>query len=128
MRSNDKPQTLDTGNETSRPDEPAVFVYATFPSREEALILGRAMVEARVAGCINVLPAMTSVYVWEGKTETAEEAVLIAKLPAAGAEAAIAFIKARHAYETPAILVLPVIAGFRPYLDWLTAGVDVRVD
>lgn len=124
MISNNKPQATDTPKPAPRPDEPAVFVYATLPSRDEALTLGRAMVEARVAGCINVLPAMTSIYVWEGNTEMADEAVLIAKLPAAGADAAIEFIKARHSYQTPAILVLPIVAGFKPYLDWLAAGVD----
>ncbi|MGQ0456632.1 MAG: divalent-cation tolerance protein CutA [Hyphomicrobium sp.] len=102
-----------------------VVLYATFPDREAALAVGRALVEGRLAGCVNVLPAMTSVYVWKGRTETSDEAVLLAKLPAAGATAAIAFIAKRHSYDTPAILALPVTAGFQPYLDWLAAGVDV---
>ena len=124
MAADDKPRALEKANAcTSAPA--AVLVYATFPSREEALDVGRRMVEARVAGCVNVIPGMTSAYVWEGRTEMADEAVLIAKLPVAAAEAAVAFIAAHHSYETPAILVLPVIAGAASYLAWLASGVDV---
>ncbi|MFN0218052.1 MAG: divalent-cation tolerance protein CutA [Hyphomicrobium sp.] len=134
-----KPRTLKTGalkprsltkprnTRTAKPT-PAlsiVVVYATFPDRAAALAVGRALVEARLAGCINVLPAMTSVFVWKGRTETADEAVLIAKLPTAGAAAAIAFIAEHHSYDTPAILALPITMGFLPYLEWLAAGVDV---
>lgn len=133
MAKNNKPrQSKSTGKALRHTRTPArapapstVVVYATFPDREAALVVGRALVEARIAGCVNVLPTMTSVYVWKGRTETADEAVLLAKLPAAGAQAAIAFIKMRHSYETPAILALPVAAGFQPYLDWLAEGVDV---
>jgi periplasmic divalent cation tolerance protein len=80
------------------------------------------MVERGIAGCVNVLPGMTSVYVWEGVTETSEEAVLIAKLAAEGADRAVAHILSNHPYETPAVLVLPVAGGSRDYLDWVRGG------
>ncbi len=102
-----------------------VLIYVTFPDYAAALDVGRRMVEGRLAGCINVLPTMTSVYVWNGRTETATESVLLAKLPAVGAERAVAFIKANHTYATPAILVVPVVGGDSAYLDWIAASVDV---
>jgi periplasmic divalent cation tolerance protein len=98
------------------------MIYATFPDRTTALAVGRDMVEQGIAGCVNVLPAMTSVYVWKGETETADEAVMIAKLAAAGAERAVAYICSCHPYETPAVLVLPVEGGSADYLNWLRAG------
>jgi periplasmic divalent cation tolerance protein len=98
------------------------MIYATFPDRAAALAAGRRMVEQGVAGCVNVIPGMTSVYVWKGKTETAEEAVLIAKLGAEGAERAVAHIVAHHTYETPAVLVLPVSGGSADYLAWVRDG------
>ena len=101
-----------------------VLVYATFPGEPEALAAGRQLVEARLAGCINVLPGMTSVYVWQGNTQTAREAVLIAKTRRDLSDAVIAFIRAHHPYELPAILTLPVIAGNPDYLAWLRAGTD----
>ena len=65
---------------------------------------------------------MTSVYVWKGETETAEEAVLIAKLAREGADRAVAYIVANHPYETPAVLVVPVEGGSSDYLSWVIDG------
>lgn len=128
MASNNNPRQHDTQRNIemsgAAPAPPMVVVYATFPTRDDALAVGRAMVEARVAGCVNVIPGMTSIYVWDGKTETADEAVLIAKLPAAGADAAIAFIAGRHRYDTPAVFALPVASALPAYLKWLAGGVD----
>ena len=86
--------------------------------------VGRALVEERLAGCIEILPGVTSIFIWEGKIEEASEAVLIAKTVAGRAEDCIGFIKARHTYDVPAILVLPVIGGSADYLEWLRAGVS----
>jgi len=119
---NDKPLKPDKAASAAAPAVAAVMIYATFPDRESALAVGRAMVEGGIAGCVNVLPGMTSVYVWKGVTETADEAVLIAKLAAEGADRAVDFIRARHSYETPAILVLPVTGGSTEYLSWIRAG------
>lgn len=102
----------------------AVVIYATFPDRAAALSCGQQLVSERLAGCINILDGMTSVYVWEGKTETSQEAVMIAKLPAGGAAKCRARIKELHEYDTPAILVLPVIDGEEGYLAWLEEGTD----
>ena len=110
------------GRETAAADAGYVVVYATFPDEAAALAAGRALVEARLAGCINVLPGMTSVYVWQGRTETAKEAVLIAKTRAGLAGVVVDAIKAGHSYETPAVLVLQVISGNDDYLAWLRSG------
>ena len=95
------------------------MIYATFPDRETALALGRDMVEQGLAGCVNVLPAMTSVYVWKGETETAEEAVMLLKLASEGVGRAVEYVVTHHPYETPAVLVLPVLGGNGDYLAWL---------
>jgi periplasmic divalent cation tolerance protein len=119
---NDKPLEADKGAGVAAPAEAVVMIYATYPDRVAALAAGRAMVEQGIAGCVNVLPGMTSVYVWKGKTETSDEAVLIAKLGAEGAERAVAHILAQHPYETPAVLVLPVSGGNADYLAWVREG------
>jgi len=98
------------------------MIYVTFPDRDAALNIGRQMVEAGLAGCINVLPAVISVYVWKGVTETSDEAVMIAKLAAEAADRAVAYVLANHPYEMPAVLVLPVIGGSADYLAWVRAG------
>lgn len=101
------------------------MIYATFPDRAAALALGRDLVEQGLAGCVNILPAMTSVYVWKGMTETAEEAVMIVKLAAEGSKRAIAHIVANHPYDTPAVLVVPVTGGSAAYLKWI--GSSTRI-
>jgi periplasmic divalent cation tolerance protein len=101
------------------------MIYATFPDRAKALAVGRDLVEQGLAGCVNVLPSMTSVYVWQDATETVEEAVMIVKLAAEGAERAVAYIVANHPYETPAVLVVPVIGGSDAYLSWLRTGTRI---
>lgn len=98
------------------------MIYATFPDPAGALAVGRELVEQGLAGCVNVLPTMTSVYVWEGKTETADEAVMIVKLAAEGAERAVAYILANHPYETPAVLVITIVGGSDDYLSWVRCG------
>ena len=103
----------------------AVILYTTFPTHEEAVNAGRTLVERRLAGCVNVLPAMTSIYVWEGRTEVANEAVLLAKMPGEAFRAAADAVHKLHGYDTPAILALSVTAVNAPYLAWLRAGTDV---
>lgn len=117
-----QPQAKSSGIGALSPDCAAIMVYATFPSAEAALAVGRALIEERLAGCINILLGMTSIYAWEGKIEETSESVLIAKTIAGRAEDCIAFIRARHSYDVPAILVLPIIGGSADYLEWLRAG------
>lgn len=99
--------------------ERAVFVYTTFPSVVEAENAGRALVDARLAACINILPGMISVYRWQGSVERAEEVVMIVKTRASLAAAAMAAVKASHPYDTPALTVLPVETGDDGYLAWI---------
>lgn len=102
----------------------AALLYTTFPNKVAAVAAGRTLVEGRHAGCINILPAMTAIYVWGGQTEVADEVVLIAKVPGAHVASAMAAVRKVHPYQTPAILVLPVIAANGDYIDWLRAGVE----
>ena len=102
MPTNNKPPARDSVEDGIPPAASVAMIYATFPDRQTALALGRSMVEQGLAGCINVFPAMTSVYVWKGATETSEEAVMILKLAGEGVERAVAYILAHHPYETPA--------------------------
>ena len=122
---NNKPLARDSAEEGIPPAASVAMIYATFPDRETALALGRSMVEQGLAGCVNVFPAMTSVYVWKGVTETSDEAVMILKLASEGVERAVAHILAHHPYETPAVLVLPVLGGNEDYLAWVRSGTRV---
>ena len=99
--------------------ERAVLVYTTWPSIVEAERAGREIVEQRLAACVNILPGMVSHYWWQGKVERAEEAVMIVKTRAALAEPVRQAVKALHAYQTPAIMVLPVESVDADYYAWI---------
>ena len=86
----------------------AVFVYITCASLAEAEAIGRALVEERLAACVNVVPGMRSIYRWQGKVETAEETVLIAKTAGTRFAAVEARVKRLHSYTVPCIIALPV--------------------
>ena len=104
--------------------ERAVFVYTTYPSLVEAEQIGTAVLERRLAACVNILPGMISHYWWEGKIERGEEVVMIIKTRARLADAVGAAVKEMHPYDTPAILVLPVEGGEAGYLAWMMAETE----
>jgi len=105
-------------------DERAVFVYTTHPSLVEAERTAKAVLEKRLAACVNILPGMISHYWWQGKIERGEEVVMIIKTRATLADAVGAAVKEMHPYDTPAILVLPVEGGEAGYLAWMMAETE----
>ena len=99
--------------------ERAVFVYTTYPSVVEAERAGRALVERRLAACVNILPGMISHYWWQGAIERAEEVVMIIKTRAGLAEPVRAAVKEMHSYTTPAVLVIPIETVDPDYHAWI---------
>jgi periplasmic divalent cation tolerance protein len=102
---------IETGNEFC-------FVYSTFPDTESALAVGRALVDRKLAACVNVYPPMTSVYVWQGKQEETQEVAAFIKTRRSLVESAVAAARAQHPYTTPCFLVLPISGGNDDYLAW----------
>lgn len=99
-------------------DKP-VLVYATFPSAAEAERIGGALVDRGLAACVNILPGMTSIYVWEGKRQRDTEAAMIVKTRASLADTAIAEARKLHPYANPAFVVLPIDGGSADFLRWI---------
>ena len=96
-----------------------MFVYVTAGDAAEASRIGRAVVEARLAACANVIAGMRSIYWWQGNLTEGEEAVLILKTTEDRLEALMARVKELHSYDCPCIEALPVVAGHQPFLDWV---------
>jgi periplasmic divalent cation tolerance protein len=84
--------------------------------------MARALVDSRLAACVHVT-ALTSVYRWQGSTETAAEWSCQIKTTAARAEEVMEQVKRLHSYQVPEILVVPVIDGSRAYLAWVAESV-----
>ena len=99
----------------------ACFVYITASDEDEAGRIGRALVEARLAAGVNIIPGVRSLYRWRGDVHDDREVALIAKTRAALVEAVVAKVKELHSYECPCIVALPITAGNPDYLDWIEA-------
>jgi len=95
------------------------LVYSTFPTKEEALLAGRRLLEKRLIACANVLPGIHSLYRWEGTVQSADEVVMLAKTTATCMQAAIDEIKANHPYEIPCIVALPIEGGLPAFVQWV---------
>lgn len=96
-----------------------IFAYITAGSKEEACAIGRTLVEEKLAGCVNILDGMTSIYRWNNEIEEAEETVLIAKTRESLFERLVERVRELHSYDVPCIVELSVGRGNRDYLEWL---------
>ena len=93
-------------------------VYVTAGSEQEAAMIGRTLVEEKLAACANILPAR-SIYRWEGKIEDEGEAVMFLKTREELAEKVIARVKELHSYDVPCIVCFPFEKGNIDYLRWI---------
>lgn len=100
-----------------------VVLMCAVSGRDEAEAIASALVEARLAACVQLMP-VDSVYRWEGKTERASEVMLHAKTTRDRLAEAEALIKARHSYALPEIIAVPIVGGSAEYLAWVHAAVS----
>lgn len=102
----------------------ARVVLVTAPDEAVAESLVRRLVEERVVACGNILPGLRSIFRWQGAVEDEREVLVVLKTTVAGAERLIRRVPELHPYDVPEVLVLPVEAGHRPYLEWIAENVS----
>ncbi|HHN8621208.1 TPA: divalent cation tolerance protein CutA [Escherichia fergusonii] len=100
----------------------AVVVLCTAPDEAIARELIARVLAEQLAACSTVIPGVTSFYFWEGKLEEASEVQMIFKTDKSHQQALLDCLKSHHPYQTPELLVLPVIHGETDYLSWLNAS------
>jgi periplasmic divalent cation tolerance protein len=105
-------------------DSEFVFVYSTFPDEAAARGVADALVEAKLAACVNIHGPMTSVYEWQGKREAEKEFAAFIKTRRALSEKAIAAARPLHPYTVPCFLVLTIDGGNEDYLAWARSQVE----
>ncbi len=96
-------------------------VFVTAPSAEVGAGLARALVEARLAACVNVIPGLRSIYRWDGDIQDDEEVLLVIKTRADRLESLATKVDELHPYDVPEVLALPAVGGSPSYLDWVRA-------
>jgi periplasmic divalent cation tolerance protein len=99
------------------------LIYCPCPDLDAAKRLGHQLLDARLAGCINILPGMVSLYHWEGERQEDAETVLIVKTSAQQASEVQVYIEREHPYDVPAVLVIHLGDVNRDYREWLLAGI-----
>jgi len=97
----------------------AILVLTQMPDRTSAEALARALVESRLAACVSIGAAVSSLYHWRGQIEMAQEVPVIVKTCGESYAAVETAIRDRHPYELPEIIAVPVIDGLPAYLDWI---------
>jgi periplasmic divalent cation tolerance protein len=96
-----------------------IVVFSTCATEEEAGKLARALVEARVAACVTIVPAARSVYRWQGAIEEAAECLLIIKSSRPLFDRLRTALEKAHAYDVPEVLAVPVVDAAPNYMNWL---------
>ena len=102
----------------------AIVVLSTCPDPETARGLAADLVENGLAACVNIVPGLTSVYRWEGRTEESPECLMLIKTTPEGMARLRQRIVDLHPYELPEIVAVPVVDGLPAYLDWVTGSVS----
>lgn len=99
-----------------------VVALTTLPHDFDAPGLAEALVTARVAACVTILPSIESVYIWKGAVQRDREQQLIMKTTSGQVSALWVALSALHPYDVPEFVVIPVVDGNTAYLDWIRTG------
>lgn len=96
-----------------------IIILVTAGSEPEAEKIARALVEERLAACVNILSPVRSIYRWEGKIQDDREWLLVIKTQSTHFAAIETRVKTLHSYQVPEVIALPIVTGSEKYLGWL---------
>ena len=96
-----------------------IVVFITASNEDEAAKISRAVVEARLAACVNIVKDIRSIYSWQGKIEDEKEVLMILKTQKTLFDSLMKKVKELHSYTVPEIIALPITSGSEEYLKWL---------
>ncbi len=104
---------------SEQPVREEIVIFITAPNEDEAAGIARAVVEARLAACVNIARNIRSIYSWQGKIEDDTEVLMIVKTRKNLFDALSAKVRELHSYDVPEIIALPIIDGSEKYLKWI---------
>ena len=102
--------------------EQFVIVLTTLPTDSDAEKFASQLVEERLVACVSILPAMRSIYRWDGAIERADERQLLLKTASSQLAALEARVRMLHPYDVPEFVVIPITHGSADYVEWLAAS------
>ncbi len=101
-----------------------MVLFITTGTDEEAHKIAEVLINQRKVACINIVPGVSSLFLWQGKPDSAQESLLIVKTKASRLNEITALVKGLHSYDVPEIIALPIVGGNQDYLDWI--GQEVK--
>jgi periplasmic divalent cation tolerance protein len=104
----------------------ARLILTTAGSRDEAKKIAHALVDRRLAACVNIVPGIESIYRWQGKVEETSEWLLLIKTKAEMFDQVREAIQQLHSYDLPECIMVDVTGGSSPYLDWISESVTEK--
>lgn len=96
-----------------------IVVFITVSNEDEAVKIAKALVGARLAGCVNIIKNIRSIYSWQGKVEDETEVLMIVKTQKSLFDSLMKKVKELHSYTVPEIIAMPIVEGSEDYLKWL---------
>lgn len=99
------------------------LIYITCPNKAEAISIGKALVQAQLVACVNIIDGVDSIYIWEEKLVEDREVVLIAKTIEEKVEKVISMVKSLHSYHVPCVVSFAIEDGNSDYLNWVKNSV-----
>ena len=96
-----------------------ILIVTNFPEKKQAIAFAKKVVDDRLAACVNILGICTSVYSWQGKTESADETPVLIKTQKQHYTKVEQVITAMHPYELPEVIAVPLSNGLPAYLQWI---------
>lgn len=106
----------------------ALLVLSNVPDRAAAEAIARNLLQQRLAACVNILPAVRSIYRWQGAIEEAEELTMLIKSTQKHYAEMESAIRALHPYDVPEIIAIPISTGLPAYLNWIADETRKDVD
>lgn len=101
-----------------------ILIYMTAADKVEAVKISQALLEEKLVACANIMAPHTALYRWESQVKRSEEVAVIFKTRADLFDRARDIITARHSYDCPCVVALPITDGHQPFLDWIAAETD----
>jgi periplasmic divalent cation tolerance protein len=96
-----------------------LLIYSTAEDIQQARNIAHVLIQEKLAACVNILPQVESIYRWKDKIEEDTECIVFAKTSDKNKEKIIQRIKQLHSYEVPDIICIPIVSGYKKYLEWV---------
>lgn len=102
----------------------SIVVMTATPNKKSAVLIADGLVDEGLAACVQVIPAVISIYKWQGKKKRDQENILLIKTKKSAFKKIRKYLKENHPYELPECIALPIEAGSKAYLDWISEQVS----